>query len=115
MPIASAKSASAPRVRSPVRAITVRAATSGGVTQVVTTAAEIMPMTPAPSSCPDCCRPDIAFSRVCQDEGICRSNRPNIDSARATNSSATPMVTAGFCMTACTWAPAAAKTAPSAV
>ncbi len=115
MPMPSANSASAPRATSPVFAITVRAATSGGVTQVVTTAAEITPMMAAPMKLPDFCSPEIELSRVCQDAGICRSKRPNMERARATNSRATPIVTAGCCMTACTWEPAAAKTAPSTV
>ena len=41
--------------------------------------AEMKPMMAAPMKLPERCCPDRAFSRVCQDAGICRSNRPNID------------------------------------
>ena len=115
MPMPMAKSARLPRRTSPVWPITARAATIGGATQAVTTRAESAPMTAVPTKLPDFCRPDRPASRVSSAEGILRSNRPNIASARTTNSAAKVMMIHGCWKNAWACWPAAAKAAPAIV
>ena len=101
MPIAIAKSASAPRRTSPVCPITASAATIGGATQAVTTSAERAPMIAVPTKLPDFCRPDTPASRVSSAAGILRSNSPNMASASTTKSAANRMMIQGCWKKAC--------------
>ena len=100
---------------SPVWPITASAATIGGATQAVTTSADSAPITAVPTKLPDFCRPDMLASRVSSADGILRSKRPNIASARTTKSPAKAMMIHGCWKKAWACWPAAAKAAPAIV
>ncbi|MNJ04350.1 hypothetical protein D3C73_1650640 [compost metagenome] len=57
----------------------------------------------------------ISVRRVCKDDGSCRVNRPNIDSASRIKTADRPISTYGCCNAAWNCRPAAATTIPSAV
>ena len=77
--------------------------------------AESAPMTATPPKLPADWRLLMLASRVCSIAGICSVNRPNIDSASATNNAANKLSTHHCWNSACTCLPAAAQAMPAAV
>ena len=95
--------------------MTASAANSGGATQAVTMSADSAPMTATPPNVPARCWLLTSLKRVCNADGSWSVNRPNMESAKATNSNANSTMIQGCWNMAWICCPAAAAATPAKV